>query len=381
MNLYLVHRDRRGAMSRIEPEFEKLRGTGVELVHPERRRARSGGARRDALRLARTMGPDGRVRMLLHSIAFGNLKLIAPEAPRQHARPHARVRLAQELGIDETKLAAAADKLFAEGEDGLDGLATPVAYPPRYLDAEDFARTIHCMGTSLLDWVQDLHGKALFAADARVFGLTSEGNDLAWKGYAAVSAAKVALEALSRSIAMEFAPYGVRCNVLQPGVTRHAGAGGDPRQRAPQRLGAPAEPLRPPHHAARRRQRRLPALARRGGVDQRRADPRRRRRARVGVHGVTLHLHGLGHFHPENEITNRFLEELDIGTTDAWILERVGIRSRRTVLPLDYIRTRATATCARRRRPRSTTRAELGSARRERALARARHRCVATSAS
>ena len=33
MNLCLVHRDRRGAMSRIEPEFEKLRGTGVELRH------------------------------------------------------------------------------------------------------------------------------------------------------------------------------------------------------------------------------------------------------------------------------------------------------------------------------------------------------------
>jgi len=53
---------------------------------------------------------------------------------------------------------------------------------------------------------------------------------------------------------------------------------------------------------------------------------------------VTLFLHGLGHFHPENEITNRFLEELEIGTNDEWILERVGIRSRRTALPLDYIR-------------------------------------------
>src|SRR5262245_6838149 len=51
-----------------------------------------------------------------------------------------------------------------------------------------------------------------------------------------------------------------------------------------------------------------------------------------------LWLHALGHFHPENEITNRLLEELDIGTTDAWILERVGIRSRRTCLPLDYLR-------------------------------------------
>ena len=53
---------------------------------------------------------------------------------------------------------------------------------------------------------------------------------------------------------------------------------------------------------------------------------------------MTVWLHGLGHFHPPNEITNRFLEELDIGTTDAWIMERVGIRSRRTCLDLDYVR-------------------------------------------
>ena len=45
---------------------------------------------------------------------------------------------------------------------------------------------------------------------------------------------------------------------------------------------------------------------------------------------MTLFLHGLGHFHPENEVTNAFLEDLDIGTTEAWIEERVGIRSRRT---------------------------------------------------
>ncbi len=51
-----------------------------------------------------------------------------------------------------------------------------------------------------------------------------------------------------------------------------------------------------------------------------------------------LYLHGLGHFHPENVITNPLLEELDIGTSEEWILERVGIRTRRTVLPLDYIR-------------------------------------------
>jgi 3-oxoacyl-[acyl-carrier-protein] synthase III len=51
-----------------------------------------------------------------------------------------------------------------------------------------------------------------------------------------------------------------------------------------------------------------------------------------------LYVHGVGHFHPENVIDNRFLEALDIGTNEAWILERVGIHTRRTVLPLDYIR-------------------------------------------
>ena len=53
---------------------------------------------------------------------------------------------------------------------------------------------------------------------------------------------------------------------------------------------------------------------------------------------MSLNLLGIGHFNPENEITNRFLEDLDIGTNDEWILERTGIRSRRTALPLDYIR-------------------------------------------
>jgi 3-oxoacyl-[acyl-carrier-protein] synthase-3 len=51
-----------------------------------------------------------------------------------------------------------------------------------------------------------------------------------------------------------------------------------------------------------------------------------------------LYLHAIGHFHPENVIDNAFLESLGIDTNDAWITERVGIRTRHTVLPLDYIR-------------------------------------------
>lgn len=67
------------------------------------------------------------------------------------------------------------------------------------------------------------------------------------------------------------------------------------------------------------------------------------------------YLHGLGHFHPANEIDNAFLESLDIGTDVAWIMERVGIESRRTVLSLDYIRTTRNAD------PRQATDASLHS--------------------
>lgn len=51
-----------------------------------------------------------------------------------------------------------------------------------------------------------------------------------------------------------------------------------------------------------------------------------------------IYLHGLGHYHPDNVITNKFLEDLDIGTNEEWIMERVGIHTRHTVLPLEYIR-------------------------------------------
>ncbi|MCX7117136.1 MAG: ketoacyl-ACP synthase III [Legionellales bacterium] len=51
-----------------------------------------------------------------------------------------------------------------------------------------------------------------------------------------------------------------------------------------------------------------------------------------------IYIHGIGHFHPENIIDNSFLENLDIGTNHQWIMERVGIETRRTVLPLEYIK-------------------------------------------
>ena len=85
---------------------------------------------------------------------------------------------------------------------------------------------------------------------------------------------------------------------------------------------------------------------------------------------MTLYVHGLGHFHPENEISNRLLEELEIGTTHEWIVERVGIRARRTVLPLDYIRTTKNSDVRAAAEAALYTNAQLGARAAELALAR-----------
>jgi len=217
MSVCIVHRDRRGAMARIEPEFEKIRSTGARLLtfNTDALAAEQRDRVLDAL--AEAAGADGRVKALLHSIAFGNLKLLAPE--KVQALPGRR-ELAERLGVAEAELSRAVDELFGDGADALQSLASLPEYSTRsFIDDEDVARTVYSMGTSLLGWAQTLLARGLFADDARVFGLTSEGNEVAWKGYAAVAAAKVALESISRSMAVELAPYGIRSNVIQAGVT------------------------------------------------------------------------------------------------------------------------------------------------------------------
>jgi NAD(P)-dependent dehydrogenase (short-subunit alcohol dehydrogenase family) len=178
LSVCLVHRDRRGSMDRIEKEFAEIQafGHGFLAFNLD---ALSAEGIQTTLEGLKAAGGAGKLRVLLHSIAFGNLKPIAP------------------VQSDEDK----------------------ATYGETLTEDEDMARTIYSMGTSLLTWVQAAFRAGLFAADARVFGLTSEGNEVAWRGYAAVSAAKTALEAVSRSIAVEYAPYGIRSNIIQAGVT------------------------------------------------------------------------------------------------------------------------------------------------------------------
>jgi enoyl-[acyl-carrier protein] reductase III len=170
MNICVVHRNSRLQESEIAAEFNKIKAEGVgfvsfntDAINPKKRQELIND-------LAQYLGKSGQIRTLVHSIAKGNLKpMIAAEEPT--------------------------------------------------LKNDDFILTINAMAISLYDWTKAIFEAHLFATDARIISFTSQGNTKAWKNYAAVSAAKVALEALSRNIALEFAPHGIRANCIQAGVT------------------------------------------------------------------------------------------------------------------------------------------------------------------
>jgi 3-oxoacyl-[acyl-carrier-protein] synthase-3 len=50
-----------------------------------------------------------------------------------------------------------------------------------------------------------------------------------------------------------------------------------------------------------------------------------------------LNILGMGFAHPETRISNKFIEDLDIGTNEEWILTYIGIEERLSTLPADYI--------------------------------------------
>lgn len=84
-----------------------------------------------------------------------------------------------------------------------------------------------------------------------------------------------------------------------------------------------------------------------------------------------MYIHGMGHFHPENIIDNAFLEDLNIGTNHEWIMERVGIKTRRTVLHLDYLKETKNAQPQKSAESSLYTNAQLGAKAAEMAIQRA----------
>lgn len=169
-NIIIIHRDRKSDLQEIESNFNEVTLGGCRCLN----------FNVDALNIEkRTMlieeikaeiGPKEKISVLVHSIAKGNLK-----------------------------------PMHAKGG--------------KELNHQDFQITIDAMALSLYDWTKTLIDAQLFASDTRIISFTSEGNTKAWKNYAAVSAAKAALEAITRNIALEFAPLGIKANCIQAGMT------------------------------------------------------------------------------------------------------------------------------------------------------------------
>lgn len=170
INIVVIHRDSRAQLSEIEEHFNEIRKEKVALlnfnidaVNAEKRKQTI-----DAIK--RSIDNVGQIKVLVHSIAKGNLKPM--------------------ISNDEVTL-----------------------------QNDDFQLTINAMAISLYDWFKAIYEANLFSNDARVISFTSEGNTKPWQNYAAVSAAKVTIESITRNIALEFAEFGIKANCIQAGVT------------------------------------------------------------------------------------------------------------------------------------------------------------------
>jgi NAD(P)-dependent dehydrogenase (short-subunit alcohol dehydrogenase family) len=225
LNVFIAHKDTEGTVeAAIEPHFAAIRAEGVSLVthnanlFDEEER----GAVFDSV--SAHAGP-GRVHVFMHSIAAGSCKLIAedrtPDFKGLALRGLAEALRSQGVAVEVDTLRTAVNAAFHQkGCDALYTLAdSRIPYREELLDEKDLQRTVWMMGYDYLLWGRELLSAGLLTPDARLVAMTSEGNEIAWKGYAAVSAAKCALEASCRAMAVEMAPYGVRSWVIQAGIT------------------------------------------------------------------------------------------------------------------------------------------------------------------
>jgi NAD(P)-dependent dehydrogenase (short-subunit alcohol dehydrogenase family) len=225
LHIVIGHKDRESsAATELHPHFDEIRSQGVELV------THNGNLFEDEERgallekIESRAGP-GRVHLFLHSIAAGSCRVISDD-PGVDGRGKTLEALAQALteagaAVTPELLRRAVNVAFHDrGCDHLYTLAdTRIPAAADSLTEEDLARTIAMMGYDYLLWGRELHARGLLTPTARLVALTSEGNAVAWRGYAAVSAAKATLESVCRSMALELAPSGVRSYLVQAGIT------------------------------------------------------------------------------------------------------------------------------------------------------------------
>jgi enoyl-[acyl-carrier protein] reductase III len=175
MDVYGVHLDRRSTMPNVERIVSEIRGLGRKAVFFNANAADEAKRKDVVSHVAReTEGQAApRVRVLVHSLAFGTLRPFVPPAGG-----------------------------------GADLIGKP------HLDM-----TCDVMAHSLLYWVQELLTHELLDRGSRIFAMTSAGGHRVIAQYGAVSAAKASLESHVRQLAFELAPRGISANALCAGVT------------------------------------------------------------------------------------------------------------------------------------------------------------------
>ncbi len=178
MNVAVLYREPSAAAKKTVVALAHIAAENAVSILPYNLNVLDVASRQSFIAKFNTPDKQGRVKLLLHSVARGNLKPLA--APKGTA--------------EEQSL----------------------------LTADDIQMTTYAMSNSLLDWTRALLDAGLFNPDTRVIGLTSEGAHKYWDAYAAVAIAKAALQSLTTYMAVEFAPYGLKTNLIQAGITNTA---------------------------------------------------------------------------------------------------------------------------------------------------------------
>ena len=253
-NIVIGHKDKEGTVETvIKPHFEQIRATGVQLLTHNVNLFDEDGRGEVFESIAEHAG-KGKVHLFMHSVAAGACKLMAEDKTPDFKGQAMKV-LSELLGLPADKVKSAVNTAFHDkGCDALYTLAdSKIPYKETLLEEQDLQKTVWMMGYDYLLWARELLKEDLLTPDARMVAMTSEGNEVAWKGYAAVSAAKCALEASCRSMAVELAPYGVRSYIVQAGVTDTPAGNGIPNfdlMKAAARLRNPFHRLTTPEDVA-----------------------------------------------------------------------------------------------------------------------------------
>ena len=169
MNIIVIHRDRKSDMKEINIAFEEIKSNGIvfESFNVD---AVSQVKMKTIIKEVGEILDGNKLKVLLHSIAKGNLKPISLDEPS--------------------------------------------------LKSDDFSMTIDSMAISLFNWAMELLNNDLFEDDGRILSFTSEGSSRVHSNYAAVSAAKASLESITRSLALELAPFNIKANCIMAGTTK-----------------------------------------------------------------------------------------------------------------------------------------------------------------